>query len=394
MTPSSVEITNRTSFGSDTQTPASIGSEVLYIQKGDRKIISYLFDFGTDTFKGEDLTFIAESITESGITQIVYGQEPNKQIYAIRDDGVMITGTYDREQGVIGFTRYVTDGQFLSVMTIPKDEKDQVWVVVSRNVQNVDRVFIELFDDSSGQSSTDVFTDSSVIVSNPLDVSLATNASNAAFRTSEGNGFIIGDKVKFKQFTQWEGIDNIVFTVDEIISDVTFRCGYDATQQPPYEGGAIIFKTFTEVTGLDHLEQKTVKVKTDNAAHPDRVVSDGTIQLDLETAEVVVGLSAPYELVTLSKEFDFGAGPMQGQRKRLVSPILRVEGSAPPNVNGEIKPHIRDQFNMDQAIPLVSGDLEYSSGAWDNSAQIRITGDDVFPLRLLAIYGTVEGNVK
>ena len=116
--------------------------------------------------------------------------------------------------------------------------------------------------------------------------------------------------------------------------------------------------------------------------------------MDLETAEVVVGLSAPYELVTLSKEFDFGAGPMQGQRKRLVSPILRVEGSAPPNVNGEIKPHIRDQFNMDQAIPLVSGDLEYSSGAWDNSAQIRITGDDVFPLRLLAIYGTVEGNVK
>ena len=68
LTPSSIEITNRTSFGSDSQTPASIGSEVLYIQKGDRKIISYLFDFGTDTFKGEDLTFIAENITETGIT--------------------------------------------------------------------------------------------------------------------------------------------------------------------------------------------------------------------------------------------------------------------------------------------------------------------------------------
>ncbi len=394
LTPDNVEITNRTSLKSDNQSVVPIGSEVLFIQKGDRKIINYFFDFNTDTFKGEDLTFISEQITKSGITEIVYGQEPNKQIFAVTNDGVLISGTYDRQQNVIGFTRYITDGKFLSVQTIPKDDKDQVWVIVQRNLQGVEQSFIEFFDDSSGEDSTDVFTDSSLVISNPLEITQVTNESNAEFKIGDTSSLQVGDIVKFKQFTQWEGIDNIKFTIDNIVSVDRFTCGYDSSSQPPYSGGANVFKTFNTVTGLTHLNDELVKIKTDNAAHADAVVELGEINLDDNFAEVVVGLPVPYLLETLPKEFDFGAGPMQGQPKRNVRPILRVDRSAPPNVNGEVKPHIQNQFNMDQSIPLVSGDLQYSSSAWGFDAEISISGDDVFPLRLLAIYGTIEGNVK
>lgn len=393
LTPGDPEITNRSTLRSSKQSAIVVGSEVLFIQKGSRKIIGYGFDFSTDTFKGDDLTFISEQITTSGIRQLVYGQEPNKQIYAVTNDGVMLSGTYDRDQGVIGFTRYTTSGQYLSVMTIPEGEKDQVWVVVRRRVNDNVSVFIEVFDDSSGEDSSNVFSDSAIVASSPMNITLATIDPNAIF-VSADHGLIVGDRIKFKQFSQWTGIDEVKFTVDTIIDDDTFTCGFDSRSQPPYLGGARVFKVFTTVGGLNHLEGEIVQIKVDNANHAEQLVVSGSVTLDNEYAEVVVGLPYTSRLLTLPKEFDIGQGSMQTQRKRLVKPTLRVDRSQPPMLNGNIKPNRVPAFLMDNAEPLFTGDLIYPSGKWGTTAQADITTSEPFPLRILGLYGTTEGNTQ
>lgn len=397
LTPSNTDITSRTFYKSDKQSPITIGSEVIFVQKGDRKLISYLFDFGTDTFKGEDLTFIAEHITESGIKQITYGQEPNRQIYAVTNDGVLLSATYDREQGVIAFTKYITAGKYLSVVAIPEGSIDQIWVVVQRQIDQNTNVMLEVFDESSGEDSADVFSDSAIIFSNPLVITGATNDVDPQF-TSVNHGLIVGDRIKFKDFQQWQGIDQVKFTVTNISGNGNrFNCGYDSSEQPPYEGGAEVFKVVTSISGLNHLEGAEVQVKADSSlltGEQQKTVVNGTIELDGEYAEVVIGLPYKSRIVTLPREFDIGLGSMQGQRKRWVQPILRVDRSVPPMVNGQTRPNRRPAFNMDEAVPLFTGDLEYSSTNWDTAAQLDIEIEEPFPLRLLGIFGTIEGNVK
>lgn len=393
LTPDNRQITNRTSYKSDSQIPVTIGSEIIFIQKGDRKIISYLFDFNSDTYKGEDLTFISEQITKGGITQVIYAQEPNKQIYAVTKDGDMLCGTYDREQNVIGFARYTTNGKYIGVQAIPVGEKDQVWVTVQRTISNVTSVFIEVFDSSTGEDSADVFSDSAIIFSNPIDISSATNAEDARFVAIE-HGFIVGDRIKFKSFNQWDGIDQRLFTVTIVENESRFSCDYDSSSQPTYEGGARVFKTTTSLTGLEHLNGAEVEIKTDNAAHLPKTVLNGEITLDGEFAEVVVGLEFKPLFETLPLEFDIGQGSMQGQQMRRIRPVLRVDRSIPPNVNGDVNPERIPEFNMDEAVPLFSGDFHYTSGAWGETAQLSISVDGPFPLRLLGIFGTVQGNVK
>ena len=388
-----VQITDRSSFKSDLQNTISIGSEILFIQKGSRKIISYLFDFRSDTFEGEDLTFISEHITESGVKQLVYGQEPNKQIYAVTNDGVLLSGTYDRKQNVIGFTRYVTDGKYLSVMAIPSGEFDEIWVIVQRMIDSNLHTFIEVFDESSGSNSVDIFSDCSIVFSNPLTITVATIDVNATF-LSEDHGLEVGDKIKFKQFTQWENIDQHVFTVDSVLDDDQFTCGYDSSAQNNYQQGAVTFKLVEQITGLGHLEGKTVEVKVDNAAHSNVVVFNGEIALEVESAEVVVGLPYTSNMTTLPKEYDIGSGSMQGQNVRYIKPILRVDSSIDPIVNGEKKANRIPAFNMDEAVPLFTGDLEYASGMWDKKAQLNIIAEGPFPFRLLGIYGSIQGNIK
>src|SRR3546814_5189126 len=67
-----------------------------------RKLRELVFSLETDGFRTPDLTILAEHITDSGLREIVYQQEPDSQVHCVREDGVLATLTYHREQDVVG----------------------------------------------------------------------------------------------------------------------------------------------------------------------------------------------------------------------------------------------------------------------------------------------------
>lgn len=71
------------------------------------------------------------------------------------------------------------------------------------------------------------------------------------------------------------------------------------------------------ITGLDHLEGKTVKVWIDGASHPDCVVSGGQITLEYEsTTAVVAGLNYDWRYKSTKPAMAAGAGSPIGQSGR------------------------------------------------------------------------------
>src|SRR3546814_15026468 len=85
--------------GSADIVPLRISSIVLFVQRAKRKLRELVFSLETDGFRTPDLTILAEHITDSGLREIVYQQEPDSQVHCVREDGVLATLTYHREIG-------------------------------------------------------------------------------------------------------------------------------------------------------------------------------------------------------------------------------------------------------------------------------------------------------
>lgn len=151
LTPSNVKADRDTAYGCAAIAPITIGNVTLFVQRAGRKLRELAFVFENDSYKAPDLTILAEHITEGGINQIAYQQEPDSLVYAIRGDGQLLTMTYQRDEGVVGWARQVTQGLFDSVAVIPVSGQDEVWVVTARLIAGRWERYIEYF-------STDMWT--------------------------------------------------------------------------------------------------------------------------------------------------------------------------------------------------------------------------------------------
>ena len=58
------------------------------------------------------MTLLAEHITENGITEMAYQQEPDSILWCVREDGVLAGLTYQRSENVIAWHRHKLGGTF------------------------------------------------------------------------------------------------------------------------------------------------------------------------------------------------------------------------------------------------------------------------------------------
>jgi hypothetical protein len=408
ITPSTAAQQPRTSHGSQRQQPVTIGNEVLFLQQSARKVRTFRFNFDIDTYEAEDLTFLAEHITEGGVSELAWSQEPDSRIFAVTNNGTLLSGTYDRSQNVIGWTEYDTDGTYENVQTVSEGEEDQVWICVKRTINSNTRRYIEYFDNGDGTDDTDGFRDSFLTLTENKAITGITAASPAVV-TAASHGFSDGDKVIIKDLvdpvaseldsdkTNMSSLNGCVFKVANKTANTfelnTFAdANIDTSNYNAYGSGGNVWVKVTTVTGLDSLEGKTVQVKGDGAPQPSKTVSSGSITLSESAGEVVVGLPYTTTITTLRREYNIGLGSMQGQRTRYSKPIIRVYKSTKPLVDGEFLPAATAGIDkLDKKVPLFSGDLEYGSLPWNSTGKLTFTVSTPLPLQLSGIFGSLDG---
>ena len=139
---------------SDEAAPIKIGNSILFLQRANRKIREFVYSFTNDAYGAPDITLASEHLFRSDIIDIVYQQEPDSLIWAIRNDteGSILTCSYDRsvdstKGGIVAWSKHYTDGRFESIAVIPYEEQDQLWAIVNREIDGVDRRFIEYYDE-------------------------------------------------------------------------------------------------------------------------------------------------------------------------------------------------------------------------------------------------------
>jgi len=154
--PGNVNITQQTTYGTHTTQPVQIGNTVLFVQRQKRKLRELGYNFGDDAYVAPDLTLLSEHITEGGIVDVDYAQEPDSIYWAVRNDGVLLGMTYLRTQDIVAWHKHTlggTSAAVKSVSTIAEENEQQTYLIVSRTINSATKQYVEYLDSTLNQDS-------------------------------------------------------------------------------------------------------------------------------------------------------------------------------------------------------------------------------------------------
>ena len=113
--------------------PLSIGDSAVYVQAKRAGVRELGYSFQSDNYTGAEISILSHHLFDGKqIVDWAYQQSPNSTSYIVLDDGSVVMMTYFKEQEVIGFSRFVTDGKVTSVCSVPEDGYDAVYLIVKR----------------------------------------------------------------------------------------------------------------------------------------------------------------------------------------------------------------------------------------------------------------------
>lgn len=147
----------------------------------------------------------------------------------------------------------------------------------------------------------------------------------------------------------------------------------------------------TTLSGLGHLEGKTVDILADGAVHPQRVVSGGAITLDYPASKVHVGLPMVSDLRTLPLVLEGAQAAGQGTAKNVNKVHLRVAQSSLVKAGPDFT-RLREYPARAVADPygsppaLRDGELTLSiDPSWNQDAGVCVRQDLPLPLMVLSM---------
>jgi len=116
MTPATIGVRTQSYNGASLVPPVVINSTALYVQDKGTRIRDLGYEFANDKYTGQDLSLMSEHLFDGfEIVEMAYADEPYGILWCVRDDGVMLGLTYQREHQVWGWHQHNTDGNFESV---------------------------------------------------------------------------------------------------------------------------------------------------------------------------------------------------------------------------------------------------------------------------------------
>ena len=115
ITPLDISVRQQTSHGCARIAPVRIDNKVLFAQRAKRKLREFAIDDKNGVvYNAADLTRLAEHITKGGIIEMDYAEEHDSIVWVVRDDGQLLSMTYWRDEGVVGWARHKLGGVFLA----------------------------------------------------------------------------------------------------------------------------------------------------------------------------------------------------------------------------------------------------------------------------------------
>jgi len=404
VTPTSVSLKMQSEWGTSDLQPVVIGNIVLYIERSGDVVRDFSYSFDVDNYKGNDLTILAKHLFKGyTIDDWAYQQHPDSIIWCVRSDGTLLGLTYYKDHDVIGWHQHDTQGLFKSIASIPTStEEDELYVIVERTINSVTRKYVEIFKNRlplSDVNTRDVqdsyFVDSGLSLDNPSTISGATKADPVVV-TDTAHGYSDGDYIDINEVSGMTEINNKRFKVANKTAN-TYELtdlddvDIDGTGYTAYTSGGKSREAFTTISGLSHLEGKTVAILANGNVVSNKVVTSGAITLDNRASRIHIGLGYTPQIETLDYELVTETGTSQDKIRDINSVVMRLENTraiwiGPDEDNLDEFP-FRSEEDYSAPISLFTGDKEKAIEPGEGRAgRLFIENPDPVPTTILALF--------
>ena len=435
VTPTNVTIKRQSSFGAANVDAQPAGNAVLFLQRAKRKIRELAYNFDVDGYVAPDMTILAEHVTEGGLTQIAYQQEPNQIIYGVRGDGEMVGLTYQREQQVTAWHRHIFGGRF-GIATITVSDYANIATANKIILSKSDGTTVT-FTSTTGTAGTNEFKTETSNNATATNLKTAINA-HADFTATVASAVVTVTETSHEStgYLTIKTFDSIrLTTVNEGKSQIE-SAAVIPTDDTEYQVWVIVKRTVNGITrryveylnvfdfdkndkttfnfldsalsysgaavttlsGLDHLEGQVVGVLTDGATHPNRTVTSGAISLDRSATSVKVGLNYTSLLQTMRLNAGSQDGTSQGKTKRIYDITVRMFETIGVEVGSNLSDMERIPFRnsadlMDEGIPPFTGDKQVEfRGNYETDGFIYVRQTQPLPFTILSLYPRLVTN--
>lgn len=332
----------QTEYGSRLLRPLRVGESVLFVERAGHRIRDMKFDFTIDRYKAEDITVLSEHIF----------------------DGSEVLGDTEQEQ------RDIVDWAY-------QQQRDSlVWCVLS------DGTLASLvFNRERGVIAwTPHYLGGGAVVEAVQSIPSPDGRTDDAW-------FIVRRTVNGQPQRSVEYLTDYRLVKKGAAEAVHVDCSVT------YRGVAT-----NVITGLGHLEGKSVSICVDGSNHPDKTVAGGQVTLDRAGGLVHVGYRFVSRMQTMRLEVQGGGGTSQTTRKGIAEAWLRLQST----IGGRVGPNFdrMDEIRtLDPRKPvgtppaLYSGDYKLQfPGGFETDAYVCFEQRMPLPATLVAIVLRVQIN--
>jgi hypothetical protein len=335
LTPDNIRAVKEIAYGVDSTPPVQMGKASIFLQYGRQKIRELSYSIDIDGFDAPELSLLAEDITGSGVSQLTPMRLPYEIVWMVRDDGVLLSMTYLKDQGVCAFAEHPIGGDAVvqSINCIQNGTIEELWATITRTingavVRTIERMSQFFLRSDPYQAhfldsglSYNGMKDSQITIM-PVDASPGYYqiTANANVFNSEhvGAEIVLLDSNNRPTLGRvgLTGYVNATHMVGQIIDPPLglTKAALDMRLKQSFSNYAIAIRV---VTGLDHLEGLTVTVRGDGAERGDFVVTGGMIDIEYPAFCIHVGMKYESFAETLDYEAGSQLGSSSGQLGRI-----------------------------------------------------------------------------
>ena len=374
ITPTNLTFRRQAANGSKYAQAILIRETVVFIQRTGMAMSRMVYR-ENGRYGASDITILANHLFAKRIRQIAWQAQTTSVLWCVLENGHLVGLTYEEDQNVFAVHDHSTVGLVKSVAVIQGPQGDDVWLLVQRGSDfSVERFHpgtmfggSVLGDVVEGPTSAWVTADRTDITADRTDLT--------ADRVGGSVPYVPGSSA----YPGGSG------------SDAARRCYADA---------AVLSETAEPVdvvTGLGHLEGRSVVIFADGAEQAAQVVDGGQITLDPPASIVCVGLGYTSEIQPMKLEAQMEDGTAQGRKFKVSRVMLRLRdtlgGSVAAKRGGrvEVIQYRSVEMPMDTAPPLFSGDKALPlESSYEDSADVIFTHSEPLPFTLIGMVVMVD----
>ena len=404
ITPTSISVKPQSYVGANNAQPVIVNNSMVYAAARGGHIRELGYNWQANGFITGDLSLRAPHLFDNlTITDMALAKAPIPIVWFISSNGKLLGFTYVPEQTIGAWHQHDTDGTFESVATVSEGNDDVLYCVVKRTINGATKKYVERLGTRLFDNARDCFF---------VDCGATYNGTNTdtnrTVTISGGTNYTRGESVtitaNYNLFNAPPSLDDVGDAIVLLSGSNYYRCNITATSSATVatvkldvdlpanlrNTGITTYEVARNViSGLNHLEGKTVSILADAAVHPQKVVSGGSITLDRASSVVHVGLEYQSDLQTLPLALQVEAFG-QGRVKNLNHVWLRVLESsgifAGPSADKLIEAKQRTTEPYGAPPRLKTEDIKIMlTPTWQDTGQLFVRQTDPLPLTVVGL---------